>query len=1047
MTRLSLNNPIAILMISVALIIFAMVVVPRMSVDTFPELTPPVLVVGTLAPGLGPKDVEKTITWRIEKYVSATPGVDHVQSMSRNDLSVVYVWLKWGTDLNSAQVLVQQQVAFAMAAVPKSLGVLPPFVLQYDPSNAPVIQIAVSGESFTGPQLYDYAQNVIEPVIEGIPGVASASPNGGRQRQINVVVDPVAAQARGVTSADVAAAVGQGNALLPSGKFITEGFDANVYTNAVPDRVKLIGDAVVKLKHGRPVLLRDLARVEDGGAPETQAVSVDGREAVYLNVLRVPGGNTIAIVDAVKEAVAAMQKTLPTGMKVRAIFDQSTFVRQSYDGLRKEVLQALVLIAIVILVFLQNLRAVLVALIAIPIAFATILLVLYANGQTLNAFTLGGLTLAMGPLVDISVVVLESVHRQRHAGKGEAEAALEGTNAVALPALAATLTTIAVLIPVLLLYGLAKKLFSPLALTVAVGMIAGYAISMAITPVACRYLLGDPHRAPGPLARRVEEAIARIAERYAALLRAVLPFRAGLIVAALALIGLSGFFAAKLPSTFFPEIDESMERIYVKLAPGTSLKEAARRIGEMGETLRKELPQDTVTLVLANIGSPQNARAAMNSPNAGPHMGFIRLELSDAEHRGPSQRELADKARQILTERYPGVGFLQWPGGLVASVFSNGYLAPIVIELKGESLDELYEQSLAVAEVARGVRGVRDIYPQLQIDYPEVRVETERSKAGLVGVTLRGAAQATLEATLGNINTPSVWIDSSNGQSYYVVTSLDGKVIRDPNALTTVPLRISESGQAVTLGSYGQIRRSLGPIAIERNRLERVATVYMQTEQRDIGSAAAELEERLTKDPRTASLHFRFVGQVELMRTTFAGLGVAIALAIMVVFMIMASQFKSLRLPLIMLFTIPVSLVGIVLALLSAGQGFSITALMGMLMVVGIAVSNGILLVDAANRLLQEGAEMVEAVVQAARIRFIPIAMTSLATITGLLPTALGLEKAAASNRPLALAVVGGLTSSTLLSLFLVPALFTLLARRPRQPPRPRSSITPGGTS
>lgn len=1032
MTRLSLRNPIAILMISLALVVFAAVVVPRMSVDTFPELTPPVLVVGTLAPGLGPKDVEKTITWRIEKYVSATPGVDHVQSLSRNDLSIVYVWLKWGTDLSSAQVLVQQQVAFAMAAVPKSLGVLPPFVLQYDPSNAPVIQIAVSGDGFSGPQLYDYAQNVIEPVIEGIQGVASASPNGGRQRQINVVIDPVRAQARGVTSSDIAAAVAQSNALLPSGKFITPGFDANVYTNAVPERVQLIGDAVVRLTRERPVLLRDVARVEDGGAPETQAVAVDGHEAVYLNVLRVPGGNTIAIVDAVKEAVAKMQATLPAGMKVRAIFDQSTFVRQSYDGLRKEVLQALVLIALVILLFLQNVRAVLVALIAIPIAFATILLALYATGQTLNAFTLGGLTLAMGPLVDISVVVLESVHRQRQAGNDSESAALTGTNAVALPALSATLTTIAVLIPVLLLHGLAKKLFSPLALTVAVGMLAGFAISMTITPVACRYLLGGGHgtHEAGPLARRVEAAIARVADRYAELLRATLPYRSVLLVAALVLVAVSVGFAARLPSTFFPEIDESMERIYVKLAPGTSLKQAAERIAEMGETLRRELPGGAVTLVLSNVGSPQNARAAMNSPNAGPHMGFIRLELSEPEHRRQSQRELADRARAILTARYPGVGFLQWPGGLVASVFSNGYLAPIVVELKGDSLEALEEQSRAVAEVARDVPGLRDLYPQLQIDYPEVRIETERSKAGLVGINLRGAAQATLEATLGNINSPSVWIDASNGQSYYVVTSLDGKVVNDPSALTAVPLRISESGKAVTLGAYGQVRRSLGPIAIERNQLERVATVYMQTERRDIGSAAAELEERLHRDPRTANLPFRFVGQVELMRTTFAGLGVAITLAVMVVFMIMASQFKSLRLPLIMLFTIPVSLVGIVLALLAAGQGFSITALMGVLMVVGIAVSNGILLVDAANRFLQAGEPLIEAIVHAARVRFIPIAMTSLATITGLLPTALGLEQAAASNRPLALAVVGGLASSTLLSLFLVPALFTLLSKR-----------------
>src|SRR4029079_9298045 len=246
-TALSLKNPIAILMVCIALAVFALVVTPRMSIDTFPELTPPVLVVGTQAPGLGPKDVEKTLTWRLEKYVSATPGVEHVESTSRNGLSIIYVWLKWGTDLNSAQTLVQQQVSFAMAAVPKSLGVLPPFVLQYDPSNAPVVQIAVSGGGLSGPQLYDYALNTIEPIIEGIPGVASASLNGGRQRQINVVVDPVAAQARGGTSPDIATAVSQSNALLPSGVFISPKFDANVYTNAVPERVQTIGDAIVKL--------------------------------------------------------------------------------------------------------------------------------------------------------------------------------------------------------------------------------------------------------------------------------------------------------------------------------------------------------------------------------------------------------------------------------------------------------------------------------------------------------------------------------------------------------------------------------------------------------------------------------------------------------------------------------------------------------------------------------------------------------------------------------------------------------------------------------
>jgi multidrug efflux pump subunit AcrB len=411
-------------------------------------------------------------------------------------------------------------------------------------------------------------------------------------------------------------------------------------------------------------------------------------------------------------------------------------------------------------------------------------------------------------------------------------------------------------------------------------------------------------------------------------------------------------------------------------------------------------------------------------------MGFIRLALVEPEKRKLSQRELADKVRNILNAHYPGVDFLQWPGGLVASVFSNGYIAPLAVEVRGENLEELDRQAKAVAEVARTVPGIRDIYPTLEMEYPEIHLDVDRQAAGMVSVTARDAAQATLEATLGNINTPSVWVDGSNGQSYYVVTAYDGKDVPDVNGLARVPVRVGRNAAAVTLGSYGKLRRSVGPVAVERNQLERAAHVFMQTEGRDIGSAAQELEQRLKEDPRTQDIRFSFVGQVDLMRTTFSGLGLAIGLAVMVVFMIMASQFKSLRLPFVMLFTIPCTLIGIVLALMAAGQGFSVTALMGILMVVGIAVSNGILLVDHANVRFNEGLSAVDAVLDAARTRFVPIVMTSLATVIGLIPTALALESGSEANRPLALAVVGGLTSSTFLSLFLVPVMYLYFAKR-----------------
>jgi multidrug efflux pump subunit AcrB len=448
-------------------------------------------------------------------------------------------------------------------------------------------------------------------------------------------------------------------------------------------------------------------------------------------------------------------------------------------------------------------------------------------------------------------------------------------------------------------------------------------------------------------------------------------------------------------------------------------------------------------MVIANIGMPQNARALLVSPNVGPHTGYLRIAFTDPEERKHSQADLAARARAILTREFPGVETLEAPGGLVASVFANGYTAPIVVEVRGENLNQLEDESKAIAEVARTVPGIRDVRVSLQLDYPELHVDTDREMAGLVGVTLQNAAQTTLEATLGNINTPGVWIDSNNGQSYYVVTFYDGAKVTDTQELASLPARVSDEGRSVLLGAYAQVHRQLGPIAVERNHLERASHVLMITERRDIGTAASDLEEALHRDARTRDVRWAFAGQIELMRTTFSGLGLALALAVMVVFMIMASQFKSLRLPFVMLFTIPVALVGIVLALIAAGQGFSITALMGILMVIGIAVSNGILLVDDANRRFLEGADKVDAIVAGARSRFVPILMTSLATIIGLIPTAMALEKGSEANQPLALAVVGGLTSSTILSLFLVPVMFLLFAKKSAHAPEDEEHPAP----
>ena len=857
MTSLSLRNPIAVLMLCVGLVVFAGVVTPRMAVDTFPELTPPVLIIGTLAPGLAARDVEKTISWRLEKYVSATPGVDHVESLSRNNFSVIYVWLKWGTDLNAAQTLVQSQAGFAMAAIPKSLGVLPPFVLQYDPSNAPVCQVVVSGAGYTGPQLYDYAFNNIEPLLEGISGVASAAPDGGRQRQINVVVDPVKAQARRVTAPGYRrrrGAVERAPALgrVHRAELRRERLHER-HPEARRDHRRRPGEGRRRQAGPHPATSRasrTAARPRPRSSRSTDATPSFSTSCAFPAATRSRSSTR-------SRRSSRASRDLPPGMQAKVYFDQSIFVRTAYHGLKKEIVQALVLIALVILLFLQSVRGTLIVSVAIPLSFAITLIVLYATGQTLNAFTLGGLTLAMGRLVDDAVVVLESIHRHQRMGMSTAEAALKGTNAVALPVLASTLTTMAVLLPVVLLAGLARKLFAPLAITVAVAMIASYFVSMAVTPVACRFFLG--HAEHGRFGKAVEGLIDRIADGYSrgASRRAPVSVHhrdRGLRPRRRPRAGPR----RGSPSTFFPEIDE---------VDGHALRPL--RSGHLGRGRREEDDRDgPCPHPGAPRGHGRDGRGERRNAAERPQPPGEPERRT--EHRIPAHRLLRSRgaqrsrsrtsrrrARAILTRDFPGVEVLQYPGGLVASVFANGYTAPFVVEVHNDNLAELDEEAKAVADVARTIPGIRDVKESLQIDYPEIHVDTEPrgGRARRNERARRGADDARRDArqhqrlrASGSTRTTASRTTSS--------PSTTEPQVPDTQALGALPVRVSPQGKPVLLGAYGNIRRDVGAVAVERNHLARVAHVLMQTEGRDIGSARRRPRGGAHADPRTRDVDF-----------------------------------------------------------------------------------------------------------------------------------------------------------------------------------------------
>jgi CzcA family heavy metal efflux pump len=1038
MTRFALRNPIAILMACIASIVVGTVSVQRMPVDLFPNLGIPAVIVGTLVPGVGVKDVEKTITYRFEKYISSVPDVAFVQSVSKVGLSIIQVVFNWGADIAGGEVMVMAQVQLAMAAVPKSLGVLPPFVVQYDISNQPVCLITVSGGGLDQTQLYDLSFNTIEPQIEHIAGVASATVNGGKVRQVNVFLDRDRAMAKGTDVLEVAKIMNQMNLMIPAGDIKIGRIDYNLYSNALFDVVRDMNSIVVKYdeKTGTPVRLLDIGRAEDGFAIQTQVVRANSEHAVYLNVLKQPGGNTIAIVDAVRDAIPHMVG-LPPGLDVHVVFDQSKFIREAISGLEHEVLQGLILVILVILIFLQSWRSTLIVSIAVPLSMATAGILLYFTGNTINNFTLGGLTLALGRLVDDSVVDTENISRHLEEGATPAKAALDGRQEVATAVLISTLTTIAVFLPVVFLQGISRRLFTPLALAVTFSMLASYAVSQLVTPVSCMTFLRrhDPYTAKSPwffprFFFYCERMLHWIDVGYERTLQWVLARKKRLLLVVLGAFVASCCLVPFIGSEFFPATDESTITLHVRVPIGTRVELSDEIFGRIEKTIRETLPKSSLEMLLSNIGIPIQGRAAIYAVNSGPHSGFVQIGLTDPGDRKVTQAEVVELLREPLRKAFPGVQFTFQPGGLVSGVMNFGSMAPITMELVGDDLPKSHELAQQVGYIMRHTRGLTDVRISREDDYPEFDVDIDRTKAAMMGFQESDAAQALVDMSNGNINTPGVWVDPKTGNAYYFVTQYDDKFRSHLDDLRETFLSSPDKHQPVLLADIAKIHRGEGPIEIERKYLQRVVYISANPEGRDLGEVAADLRASFAKELKLPhGFELRFGGQVRQEKQAFGGLGGAMVLAVMFIYMLMAAQFGSLLFPFVIMMAVPLGLIGVFLTLWITHTTFNIESFMGIIMMVGIVVSNSVLLVDFTNVLRARGLSVHDALVKAGRTRLRPIVMTAIATVAGLAPVAFGLEVGSEANMPLARAVIGGLSVSTFLTLFVVPAMYELLAK------------------
>ncbi|MCC2640844.1 MAG: acrB [Nitrospira sp.] len=1035
LTLLALRNRIGILMLSLAMVILGATSLDRLPVDLFPSIQVPVAFVGVIYKGAPPLDIEQSVVYPIEKAVSSASNVEHVESFAKQGIGAVQVWFNWGADINVGQMEVMQRITQILNQLPP--GILQPFIVKFDVSNIPVAFVTASGGDLDERALYDLAYNTIAPQIEQIANVAAATVEGGKIRQININLDPALLQARGLSILDVVKAVKASNLILPSGDIKAGSLDYNVFTNTQFKTVEPINDVVVKIDlRGNPVRVRDVGTLTDSSDIQTNVVRTDGKRSVYLRVNKQPNANTVEVVDALRKAIPKMIG-IPPGVQVGISFDQSTYIRQSIKNLIEQALHGSLLAAAVILLFLRNLTSTLIISVAIPLSILVTFIVLYFTNQTLNVFTMGGLALGIGRLVDDSIVELENIQRHLNVDQNRWDAIVNAAREVAMPIFASTVTTVVVFLPMFFIVGIARLLLIPLTLTIAIALFTSFFVSRTVTPALCYRFLKPEREAHRNLPRWFVRIMRWSQRRYEALdegyersLRWVLLHRRMLLVSVIAIFLSSLLLLPFIGTEFLPVSDESQFRIVVRGPVGQRVEKTVEQVAEVERVLREQIPPSELEAIASSTGVLAQGRSSLFNPNTGPHTSVISVYLVSPDKRSRSQVEVMNAVRPLVLKLFPGVAMFFDPGGLVKRVTSFGSQKSIDVEIYGYDFEKARNAIHQVQDIMHKIPGMADIEVSREENYPEVNVVVDREKAALLGISETDVANAVLFSLNGNGQTdPIIFTDPQNGNEYYISAWLAEEHRSDLTAIEHV-LLTTKNGEPVLLKNLATLKLNAGPVKIERKYFQRVVHITANPVGRDLGSIAQDLESAFAKLQLPPGFSIRLAGQIQQQRETFEGLIFASILALVLVYMVMAAQFKSLIDPFIIMFSVPMGIPGVIVILYLTNTTISTSSMMGIIMMLGIVVSNGVLLVDYTNVLRRRGLNLSTAVVTASRTRLRPILMTSLATVVGLMPMALGLGTGSETNAPLARAVVGGLTVSTILTLFLIPTLYAMLEER-----------------
>ena len=1049
MSSFAIKYPFFILMMCLFVVVVGVTSVVRMPVDLFPDINIPVVVVATFYAGMPPEQIEADITNSYERFFTLGSGIDHIESRSLPGVSLIKIYFQPGTDGNAAVSNISNLAMANLRRLPP--GTLPPVVLKFDAANLPVCLITLKGEGLNEIQLKDLAQFSVRNQVANVPGASVPQPYGGRYRQIMVYVDPVKLEAHQMSVMDVVDSLNQSNLILPAGDVRIGMKDYNIYANSQVPVVDEINDLPLKTTGNASVMVADIGHAKDGGQLQTNIVRVDGQRSVYIPILKQGGNsNTITIVNGVKKAIAGLLD-IPSVLRTNVVFDQSVFVKIAVKNVINEGTIGLCLTALMILLFLGNVRATIAVLISIPVSCLATFLGLNLEGSSINTMALGGLALALSRLIDNSVVVLENIFRHMEMGESPVEAAINGGKEVQLAVLAATFSTCIVFFPVVLLFGVSKYLFTALALAVVLALFASYLVAMTVVPLFCaKFIKIDPghlHHGALPVEEDLEPSMHQ--RWHTRVFRFVVDkFNLGfyklqtgyekaigiclerpvLVVTVFSLFVIFSFALYPfLGKAFFPRTDPAQFVIDVKVPAGTRIEVTDDYISKMEQDIRSVVSPADLNMIVSNIGITPDLSAIYTS-NSGMHTAFIQVSLKE-DHKTGSYAYMKE-VRERLAADFPDVATYFQAGGLVDSVVNQGKPAPIDIQIGGNNLQQAYEIAQVTAAKLKKLDSVNDVLIPQDLNYPGLELNINRVEAGLLGVSPQDVVDNVITAlTSDGMISPSFWVDPQSGNSYMLTVQYPETQIKTMTDFKQIPLRAPHGANTTPLQSVADITPINTPTEVDHYQLRREFDIYVMPKKEDLSRVNAQVESIVGQIQKPNGVTVKIRGTVRDMEQSFSSFGIGFILAVVLVYLILMAQFASFSDPFVILLAVPPGLSGVLIFLLLTGTTLNVMSLMGVVMMTGIAVSDSILIVEFTGTLRREGMALKQALAEACRVRLRPILMTTMATILGLIPMALALEPGSEQYAPLARAILGGLTVSGTVTVFLVPVAYLLIHR------------------